>query len=37
MGLEFFQTEKDTGPAGEYTVKKLPPGNYKLRLEHPGC
>jgi hypothetical protein len=21
MGLEFFQTAKDTGPAGEYTVK----------------
>jgi len=36
MGLEFFQTTKDTGAAGKYTVKKLPLGNYKLSLDHPG-
>jgi hypothetical protein len=32
MGPEFLQTAKDTGPAGEYALKKPPLGNYKLSL-----
>ena len=31
-----FELTFDTGPTGEYTVKKLPLGNYRLSLEHPG-
>jgi len=31
-----FELTFDTGPTGEYTVKKLPLGNYKLSLQHPG-
>jgi hypothetical protein len=31
-----FELSFDTGPTGECTIKKLPLGNYKLSLEHPG-
>jgi len=31
-----FELTFDTGPTGEYTVKKLPLGSYKLSLEHVG-
>lgn len=31
-----FELSFDTGPTGEYTVKKLPLGTYKLSLERPG-
>ena len=31
-----FALSFDTGPAGEYTIKKLPLSTYKLTLEHAG-
>lgn len=31
-----FLLEFETDPTGEFTAKKLPLGNYKLSLEHPG-
>jgi len=31
-----FELSFDTGPTGEATIKKLPLGNYKLSLAHPG-